>query len=169
MCQMTDFHTFCTVGQRDINSWSARTFIKVSNLLMLLWTDSFSFQSYPPSDKLACILRSCQIGLFHLWFLAEDGSGSKERIWSLSFTGLCDNLQQRAMSRWCLSVQQPLRRVSEKSSHSFSHGACESTPAGKVHCDYMDSFFVCKIRALSFHIQRQPLFSTSVCHFQFQT
>lgn len=48
--------------------------------------------------------------------LAKDGP--RERISRLPFTGVCDNLQQRAMSRRCLSLQQPLRRVS-KDPHSF--------------------------------------------------
>lgn len=39
--------------------------------------------------------------------------GALERVSQLGFAGLCDNLQQRAMSRRCLPLQQPLRRVSK--------------------------------------------------------
>lgn len=44
--------------------------------------------------------------------------GPQECISRLRFTGLCDNLQRRVMSRRCLPLQKPLCRVS-KAPHSF--------------------------------------------------
>lgn len=57
----------------------------------------------------------------------EDKDGARECVSRFAFAGLCDNLQQRVMSRWCPPLQQPLRRVSKDHlSFSLSPSLCLS-------------------------------------------
>lgn len=52
----------------------------------------------------------------------EDKDGAQGcSVSRFAFAGLCDNLQQRAMSRRCLPLQQPLRRVSKDPIRPLSH------------------------------------------------
>lgn len=76
----------------------------------------------------------------------EDKDGAQGcSVSRFAFAGLCDNLQQRAMSRRCLPLQQPLRRVSKdppSTPHSFGEQGQpaerallqERTAAGEVSC-----------------------------------
>lgn len=80
--------------------------------LMVRWTDRLELQPYFCSDSLPWVRPSSLIGVSCLWSAGQK-DGAQERVSHLGFAGLCDNLQQRAMSRRCLPLQQPLRRVSK--------------------------------------------------------
>lgn len=96
------------------------------------WTDRLELQPYFCSDSLPRVRPSSLIGASCLWSAGQE-DGAQERVSHLGFAGLCDNLQQRAMSRRCLPLQQPLRRVSEDPPHTpFICEGRARTP-GKAH------------------------------------
>lgn len=120
--------------------------------LMVRWTDRLELQPYFCSDTLPRVPPQ-QPDRCLLVLIRGPKDGAQERVSHLGFAGLCDNLQQRAMSRRCLPLQQPLRRVSKdpphhQPPHSFVRGSRvpgkRARTGGKAHGT---SFFCWELHA----------------------